>query len=444
MPSRKSFAAGAGLLTLVAPTPSPALERRDFIGSIISGLGADATNAAKVASAAREAIEATIPTATISTFPQATSALASAFTQGASFLDSVPALIEAGFDPNDIEDIVEGYSPADNSINNNNPRESSRKIYPQASSSDPAYSIPESTLRGSIHIPRTFTYGQKPPVILFPGTGVPGGITFAYNYARLLANTTVADPIWLNIPQNSLADAQLTSEHAVYAINYIASITSRNVSVVTFSQGSLNLQWAFKYFPSTRNVTSQLIALSPDYHGTVNAALICPSFPNLGCTPGVLQQFPNSEYVSALLANGGDSAYIPTTNIRSATDEIVEPQTGPNHSGVLNDAREVGVANYLVQDVCPVSAAGTFVTHEGILYNSLAYALTLDALTNGGPGQTSRLDLPRVCNRIVAEGMSLKDLIATEGSFVVFFRNFLAYMPRTSKEPALKPYAIGK
>ncbi|KAK4504320.1 hypothetical protein PRZ48_005236 [Zasmidium cellare] len=166
---RISAMVAASYLSLVVAHPSPVVEQRDLIGSVISSLGADATNAAKVASA---------------------------------FLD--------------------------------------QKIYPRSSPSDPAYSLPESTLLGSIHIPNTFTYGTKPPVFLFPGTGVPGGITFAYTYARLLDELPYADPIWLNIPRSSLDDAQLTAEHAV--------ITSRNVSVTTFSQGSLNLQWAFTFF----------------------------------------------------------------------------------------------------------------------------------------------------------------------------------------------------
>ncbi|KAF2168436.1 hypothetical protein M409DRAFT_65422 [Zasmidium cellare ATCC 36951] len=438
----KHIVAAANCLSLAAAHPSPVIERRDFIGSVVSGLGADATNVAKVASAFLDGVEATVPTATISTFPQATSALTNVFTKGRNFLDTIPSLIEAGFDPNDIPSIIEGYSPADNSINNIDPPPN-KKIYPESSPSDPAYSLPESTLLGSIHIPNTFTYGTKPPVILFPGTGVPGGITFAYTYARLLAKLPYADPLWLNIPDSSLNDAQLTAEHAAYAINYIASLTSHNVTIITFSQGSLNLQWALTFFPSTRPLTNQLIALSPDYHGTVNAALICPTFPNLGCTPSVLQQFPSSNFISTLFAHGGASAYIPTTSIRSATDQIVQPQTGPNPSGVLQDERNVGVTNYLVQEVCPASPAGTLVTHEGILYNSIAYALTLDALQHGRPAQLSRVeDLGKICAEIVAEGMSLADLVATEGSFAVFFGNFLAYTPRTSVEPKVMGYAV--
>jgi hypothetical protein len=59
------------------------------------------------------------------------------------------------------------------------------------------------------------------------------------------------------------------------------SITNQNVSVISWSQGGLDTQWALKYWPSTRDVTSNFIAQSPDFHGTVLAYILCPAFPML-------------------------------------------------------------------------------------------------------------------------------------------------------------------
>lgn len=427
------------LLTLATAHPHAALEQRDLVGNMVSHLGADGKNLAKVASALVEAIEATVPTATITSPAQASSVLSGIFATATNFLDTAPALIAAGFDPDDIQDIVEGYSPAQNSVNNTNPAPP-KNIYP-ASPADAPYSLSESTLRSGIYIPPTFTYGKKPPVILFPGTGVAGGMTWAFTYGDQLAKEPNADPVWVNIPKFSLDDAQLTAEYAAYAMSYIGAITNRNTTIITFSQGSLNVQWALKYWPSTRSVITDFIALSPDYRGTVKAGLICPQSSPLGCTPSILQQKTMSKFVKTLLANGGGSAYVRTTNVRSATDQIVQPQAGPHPSGVLADARNVGVANYLVQDVCPASPAGTLVTHAGIIYNSLAFDLVLDVLNNGGPGQASRLNLPQTCSRVVAQGDSLNDLVAVESTFVVFLTNFAAYMPRTFVEPPIKAYA---
>jgi hypothetical protein len=51
-----------------------------------------------------------------------------------------------------------------------------------------------------------FTYGKVPPVILVPGTLLPGGITYGSNYIRLFQDAPFADPVWLNIPAT---DAQV-------------------------------------------------------------------------------------------------------------------------------------------------------------------------------------------------------------------------------------------
>jgi hypothetical protein len=187
------------------------------------------------------------------------------------------------------------------------------------------------------------------------------------------------------------------------------------VSVIAWSQGNLDNQWALKYWPSTRTKVSDLISISPDFHGTTLAYLLCP--PGLlivGCDPSVAQQEYNSKFVSTLRANGGDSAYVPTTSIHSATDEIVEPQQGLTASAFINDARRVGVSNTEIQTACFGQPAGGIVTHEGAIANSLTFALAVDALKNPGPGSLSRLNLLSVCSQYIAPGLDLTDFLLTE------------------------------
>jgi hypothetical protein len=201
-----------------------------------------------------------------------------------------------------------------------------------------------------------------------------------------------------------------------YAINYISAVSSnKNVSVIAWSQGNIDTQWALKYWPSTRSVTSDLISVSPDFHGTVTAYLYCPGTVSTTCTPSIIQQEYTSNFIATLRSNGGDSAYVPTTTIYSGADQVVQPQSGTNASAIMGDARHVGVTNNQAQIVCPGQPAGGNYTHEGMLYNPLTFALAVDALTHPGPGLPSRINLNTVCSEAVTPGITANDVVLTEG-----------------------------
>jgi triacylglycerol lipase len=67
--------------------------------------------------------------------------------------------------------------------------------------------------------------------------------------------------------------------------------------------------------------------------------------------------------------------------VRSATDEIVQPQTGREPTSALR-----GAANILVQDVCP----GRATSHIGTAVDSVAIAALHDAVTHKGPARVAR------------------------------------------------------
>ncbi|CAD0088711.1 unnamed protein product [Aureobasidium mustum] len=350
----------------------------------------------------------------------------------ANLFEFVAAVAAEGLTANNVNDLlgfVDGLATGENSMSNVNIQAPKDTIYPRKGK-DPKYSVTESSLRSAIYIPPSFTNGKVQPVILMPDIS-------------LLTGSTYADPVWLNIPGYLLNDAQTNAEYAAYAINYIASITGKKVSIIGWSQGNINIQWAFKYFTSTQKSVRNHIAISPDYAGTVNANLICPE--GLPCDPAVLQQQykGTSNFIDQLRLNGGDSAYVPTTTVYSGLfDEIVEPQQGTGASAYLNDARKVGVTNNYLQGICnPVLPAGSFYTHEGVLYNPIAFGLVKDALINGGAGQTSRLDLNTLCNMYLAEGLNVSDLLLTENAILVAALALVLYEPKVSAEPAIKAYA---
>lgn len=373
--------------------------------------------------------------------------LASVWSTGnTNFYLGVMAQIDANISIPDLSaDVVAPYSPL-GSTNNNNPRDPTKAIYPQKSESDAPYSLSEDDLRSAIFIPPSFTYGQKPPLIFVPGTGAYGGEVFAHNLLKLLSDSPLADPVWLNVPGALLADAQSNAEHVAYAINYISAISGdANVSIVTWSQGGLDAQWAFTFWPSTRAVVSDFVAVSPDFHGTVLAPALCLSVGKVSldpCPPSVIQQEYGSRFVSALRARGGADSYVPTTTVYSGVlDEIVEPQQGVLASAFLRDGRGVGVTNVEAQTVCPLQPAGSFYGHAGMLFSPLTAALVVDALSHPGPASLGRMDLGAVCETYVAPGLTVGDAIATAGQIVAAAVRLLVYQPRLTMEPELRSYA---
>lgn len=131
---------------------------------------------------------------------------------------------------------------------------------------------------------------------------------------------------------------------------------------------------------------------------------------------------------------------VPTTSLFSATDEIVQPQSGPIASAMMGEANGVAATNVEVQKACPGTVAGGEVTHEGMLYNSLAFALLRDAMTHEGPGKLERID-KRVCADPAAGKLDQVEISATEGVLVDAGKNVLMYKDKVRSEPPIMAYA---
>lgn len=410
---------------------------------IKDGIAEDKKQFKSVAQAIIDIVTAVIPTKHLDTPEEVLDMLEDIFSgkKIGNFFDNVIEMMSYDIKPGTLGGDIEGFGDEINSTENENTHEPEEKVFPQSSSEDAPYSKSEKELRAAIQIPSEFEFGKgsKSPVILVPGTGSMGGMAFDSNFAKLLSQTDYADVLWLNIPGFLLDDAQENAEYVAYAINYISGISNnKNVSIISWSQGGLDTQWAFKYWPSTRSKVSNFIPISPNFHGTTMSYILCPAFPKLNCDPSVLQQAYDSNFLATLRADGGDSAYVPTTSVYSGFDEIVQPQSGKNASGIIKDERNVGVSNTEVQEICPGKTAGKFYTHEGVLYNPIAYALAVDALTHDGPGQTSRIDLEKECLKAVPDGLGITDVLATEALIPTALVKLLSYIPKIKDEPAIK------
>lgn len=255
----------------------------------------------------------------------------------------------------------------------------------------------------------------------------------------LLQGSSIADPVWLNIPGYLLGDVQQNAEYVAYAVNYISGISgNRNVSVAGWSQGSLDGQWAWKYWPSARGLVTDFITFSGDFAGSIFGTFLAT--PGIPLPPAYVQQEAGSNFINTLRSNGGDSAYVPTTSIYSSFfDEIVQPQTGTAASAFIRDARNVGVSNTEVQQVCSGAPAGSFYTHEGVMYNPLSFALLQDALAHPGPGQVSRIpNLQQLCENFLAPGLGLTDFLLTENAIVAAVLTTVTYPQKVTVEPPIK------
>ncbi|PYH42502.1 esterase/lipase family protein, partial [Aspergillus saccharolyticus JOP 1030-1] len=330
-----------------------------------------------------------------------------------------------------------------NSYDNQHP-DLTTSIYPRVSETDAPYSFSETTLRGAIYIPADFQYGRngKTPVLLVPGTGTYGGEAYAPNLTKMLRASSFGDPVWLNIPGRMCDASARNAEYVAYAIHYLsARCDNTPLAVIGWSQGCLTTQWALKYWPSTRSHVSNFIALAADFAGTVGAWALCPFSGTQPGTPAVWCQTRNANFIKTLRADGGDSAYVPTTSIYSATDEVVQPQSGMGASAYMRDERSVGVTNCELQVQARLKSAGLIWSHEGVLYNPLTWALLADAIQNGGSGSFQRIEMETVCMRSRAEGVGLLDAARTQALAAAALKNILLYSPKPWREPELPLYA---
>lgn len=141
-----------------------------------------------------------------------------------------------------ITGLVLGVLTGENSHDNDNP-DPPIPIFPQKEQSDAPYSVQEATLRKAIFVPHDFDAKDKAgqqPIVLLPGTGNTGFITFQGNYIKLLTADNRFNPVWVNIPGYLLDDAQTNAEYAAYAINYIGAMTGKKLGVIAWSQGNID------------------------------------------------------------------------------------------------------------------------------------------------------------------------------------------------------------
>ena len=77
------------------------------------------------------------------------------------------------------------------------------------------------------------------------------------------------------------------------------------------------------------------------------------------------------------------------------------------------------------------------------MYNPLSFALAVDALQNGGPGQPSPIDLNGTCSQGATTGLDALDVIETEASILIAAYTLVTFDQDVDTEPPLMSYATG-
>ena len=286
----------------------------------------------------------------------------------------------------------------------------------------PLLTAPAGELASSLHCPASFTRAHE-PVLLVPG--LLAQREWSNDYARVLPRLGY-DVCTVDLADDGRADIQLSSEHVVYAIRTIAQRTGRRVQVIGHSEGPLEVHWAIRWWPDIRFLIDDLISLAAPYHGWAGTDIFCAT---RSCVPALWQMRMASKFMG--VANGGKETPGPAsyTSVYSVTDQLVQPYT---------TARLEGGSNIAVQDICP----GRLVEHGAMVFDAVAFAAVMDALTHpGSPGDAGRVDRSS-CLQTIMPGADTSDFLAAEVGSLTSTPVGLAEHQVTS-EPPLAPYARG-
>jgi triacylglycerol lipase len=218
----------------------------------------------------------------------------------------------------------------------------------------------------------------RTPVLLIHGTGSNFRSNFSWNWARAFTLEKRAF-CGIDLPADASGDVQVAAEHVVRAIRTLHAAAGAPVSLVGHSQGGLIGRWALKYWPDTRAMVDDYVALAPPNHGTATFVAQCTAAGE--CPAARWQQRTGSRFLAAL--NDGPQTWpgVDYTQVMVRTDEIVAPHT----SAALPAAPNVG--NVEIGTVCP----GELTEHFGLAYDNAAYLIGMDALTHPGPAKPDRI-----------------------------------------------------
>lgn len=284
---------------------------------------------------------------------------------------------------------------------------------------EPPLRVTEDALAQTLRCPETFI-GTYDPVLFVHGTGANADLSWDWTYVPALTSFGF-DVCTIDLPSASWEDIPLAAEHVVLSARILGTRASRRVTLVGHSQGTLEIRWALRYWPSLRSVVGEAIGLGGVDDGAAQAQATCA----IGfCRVATWQMRPGSDFLAAL---GREAPLgIPYTSIYSETDTTAVPPTSV----------VTGATSLSVQSVC----VGRKVSHAALISDAVVFALVLHALEHDAPTSASSVD-PAFCARDRLEDVTPSQASGEEARGTAYFLATYLGGPQPAREPPLPAYA---
>jgi triacylglycerol esterase/lipase EstA (alpha/beta hydrolase family) len=235
----------------------------------------------------------------------------------------------------------------------------------------------------------------------------------------------------VTLPDNAMGDIPTAGEYVVNAIRTVAARSGRSVNILGFSQGGMVPRWALRFWPDTRALVDQYVALDPSNHGTLDAYPVCA----VGCAPAFWQQQTGSHFTTALNSGVETFAGISYTVIYSDVDEVVVPNLPVASSSSLTTGNGT-IANISVQSICPTDVSDHLAMGS---YDPVGYALAIDSFTRNAVAKPGDVPLT-VCATLLQPGVDPTAFPGNYAMYLAYIGNTIATTPFVSAEPTLPPY----
>jgi triacylglycerol esterase/lipase EstA (alpha/beta hydrolase family) len=296
----------------------------------------------------------------------------------------------------------------------------------------PPLSVAPAKLAAALQCSPGVDGARTAPVLLVQGTGATAKDNWSWTYEPALDKLHIP---WcqVDLPDHATSDVQVAGEYVVSAIRTMHRRAGRKIAIIGHSQGGMVPRWALRFWPDTRAMVDDLIGFAPSNHGTTQAGPTCKG----GCSAANWQQADTSNFMKALNSRQETFAGVSYTVVYTRTDEVVQPNQDALTGSSSLRTGDGRITNVATQDICPTDVNEHLIIG---LFDPVAYALAVDALTHGGPADPARIS-PATCAMVFHPGINPVTFPADSSAALI---DFQSYEPKQlPAEPPLACYTTG-